>query len=43
MSTENLEVLKDRLNSLKAERDRAKAALERAKEQACLRSRSIPP
>ena len=28
------EVLKDRLNTLKAERDRAKAALERAKEQA---------
>jgi len=28
------EVLKDRLNTLKAERDRAKAALERAKEHA---------
>jgi site-specific DNA recombinase len=32
--TELDEILKDRLNTLKAERDRAKAALERAKEQA---------
>lgn len=32
--TDTDEVLQDRLNALKADRDRAKAALERAKEQA---------
>ncbi len=38
--TEMDDVLKDRLNSLKADRDRAKAALERAKSQSSLPSGS---
>lgn len=37
------EALRDRLNALKAERDRAKAALERVKEQTGPVSKSTPP